>query len=365
MGKYTITPLRRDLIPDVAAVASRIRRRSSRFEHAYFEWKYFRNPYLAEPIFHVALAEGRVVGMRGFYGTCWRYGQTGASYVLPAAADLMILEAHRKSGLYAELNNAALADAANRGYTHVLNLSASAENALAAILSQGWKGVVRHEAVTDAPPDALAPPPPPSLARRGLSRLRRLGGGSSSAFSVLERAEQAGALAKSGVRVATSVAELADVSKRVGSSERLELAPDEAYYRWRFENPEAEYATLLAEDGDDCGYVVAGIMPGKPTGFILDWRATTDELRLRLLDAVLAHVPGMFSIWASNLADTELAQLAARGFRREDASEQESRWRWSLLVKSTTSDRGRPPLDGIDPFEPAIWNAAALASDAY
>ena len=56
---------------------------------AYLEWKYEQNPYLDEPIIHVAMGDGGVVGMRGTYGSQWQFGFAG-SRVIPAAADFAV-----------------------------------------------------------------------------------------------------------------------------------------------------------------------------------------------------------------------------------------------------------------------------------
>jgi hypothetical protein len=73
------------LTPDVAA------------NRRYLEWKYEENPYFPDPVLHLVRANGRIVGMRGVYGTCWEAGTDGR-VVLPYPDDHVVAEDHRGSG---------------------------------------------------------------------------------------------------------------------------------------------------------------------------------------------------------------------------------------------------------------------------
>jgi GNAT superfamily N-acetyltransferase len=103
----------------------------------YLRWKYFSNPYLAEPTLFVATnPHGQVVGMRGFYGTCWR--DDGRSEVIPCADDFAIAGADRNTGLMTQLMREAIDTMARRGHVQLLNLSGSKSTVLQA-LATGWR----------------------------------------------------------------------------------------------------------------------------------------------------------------------------------------------------------------------------------
>src|SRR3712207_6320470 len=92
---------------------------------AYLEWKYERNPYLPGGLIHLALSDGRVVGMRGLYGARWEAGSPWEACLAPCAADLVIAPRHRNRGLAARIMQAAAADLAAGGLPYALNLSAN------------------------------------------------------------------------------------------------------------------------------------------------------------------------------------------------------------------------------------------------
>src|SRR5262245_28987553 len=66
---------------------------------AYLEWKYERNPFLPGGLVHLALSDGRVVGMRGMIGARWSAGVQGEPFLAPLAGDLVILPDYRDRGL--------------------------------------------------------------------------------------------------------------------------------------------------------------------------------------------------------------------------------------------------------------------------
>ena len=55
----------------------------------YFEWKYEENPYFTEPLLYLVRANGRIVGMRGMFGSCWQAGD-GSPVVLPYPDDHVV-----------------------------------------------------------------------------------------------------------------------------------------------------------------------------------------------------------------------------------------------------------------------------------
>ena len=105
---------------------------------AYLEWKYGRNPYIKKRHLYLALHEGAVVAMRGFYGACWETG-AGAAHTIPCAADLVISPAHRDKILLTQIMRKA-DDERSRGLPVLFSFTPSAVTAVG-LLAMGWKPV--------------------------------------------------------------------------------------------------------------------------------------------------------------------------------------------------------------------------------
>jgi len=109
----------------------------SRLNLEYLQWKHERNPYLESPLIYLALHGGRLVGMRGFYGSKWEIGG-GERIVVPCASDLVVDPEHRNRGLHPLIMKHALEGLAAAGHSHVFSLSASPVTLLDS-LAMGWK----------------------------------------------------------------------------------------------------------------------------------------------------------------------------------------------------------------------------------
>lgn len=127
---------------------------------AYLEWKYYRNPYMDDPVIHVALSKGQVVGMRGVYGAKWEVGNPAQQFIIPCAGDLVVAPDHRDVGLLLKILEAAAIDLATsypvayvKGRAqrlpsmYVFSLSAGPASQLASLLT-GWRNVGYLEPAT-------------------------------------------------------------------------------------------------------------------------------------------------------------------------------------------------------------------------
>jgi GNAT superfamily N-acetyltransferase len=288
---------------------------------AYLEWKYEHNPYWATPLIYLATSGGRVVGMRGMFGSAWEIG--AETFPIPCADDLVIAPDHRNRGLASLLMRASFDDLARRGHEYALSLSPGPVTQVMLLVS-GWgrvgpmrplqrrrsASVLRrvHAGLNEVPAlwrlaDALSrlrPPRPP------FSRLDRGGGPRRPPGSreiSLERAPR--------------VAAMADLVRRLGHDGRVRHVRDERYLAWRFQNPLHEYRFLFG-DGDGLeGYLVlqAYRMDRSRGVNIVDWEGTTSRIRADLLQAVIDW--GGFenlSIWTATLSDEVLGLLSAAAF---------------------------------------------------
>src|SRR5262249_36975392 len=105
---YEIKPYVRDFRSQVAGLQRHLWNGSLSRNTAYLAWKYEQNPYLPDPLIYLAVDQGKVVGMRGVFGSCWEIGTE--RFVVPCADDFVIAPAHRQRGLFGRIMSAAVTD---------------------------------------------------------------------------------------------------------------------------------------------------------------------------------------------------------------------------------------------------------------
>jgi hypothetical protein len=304
---------------------------------AHFEWKYLRNPYIAPAIVHLAIAEGRVVGLRGMFGSRWEAGGRPEAVIVPCAGDLVILPQHRNVTLMMRIIQTSVDDLAGLGYDYVFNLSARPVTQLAS-LRAGWRSLGAIETATRS-----VPPAPPAatswmalreyarqspVVTRAYRRVRdvmrpfrpRGQGPSHRPFGALDRNYAAAGRARGdglSLDATPRPAAMAALVRRLAWDGRLRHVRDEPYLAWRYASPRSRFRFIFAGGPDLDGYLALRASAYSPGGRaeIVDWEATTPEVRTRLLAAAIAW--GEFSelsIWAATLGPDARAALHHHGF---------------------------------------------------
>jgi len=292
---------------------------------AYFEWKYERNPYLPEPLVHLALAEGRVVAMRGLCGAQWEAGGVPEPLDWPCATDLVVEPGHRNQGLFAKLSRAALDDLAARGREYVLSLSALHETRLLS-LATGWRGVGSM-----APAGRLRWHAP--LARRVRHTLARLplawhlagaqpfGAPAGRAFARLDRIGRRPACGGGvvGVARAPRAEAMAELVARLGHDGRVRHVRDAAFFAWRYANPLQEYRFLFLDGTRLEGYLVLqryrSDYGNRLRVNLVDWEASAPAVGAALLaTAIAGAAPPELAAWTATLPPERAALLQQQGF---------------------------------------------------
>jgi GNAT superfamily N-acetyltransferase len=297
---------------------------------AYFRWKYEENPYVREPLVHLALCDGQVVGMRGMCGARWQVGAPPEAFLAPYADDMVVAPEHRDHGLFTRLMRAALDELAGRGLDYVFNLSAGRVTSLGS-LTMGWKsaGGVR---------------PVGRLSRRALVRQRvraflagkRLLWRLASTplllaecrrpFARLDRA--ADRLWKSSAVSLSKDARpeaMADLVARLSLDRRIRHVRDATYFAWRFRNPLREYRFLYAGGDRLEGYIVLQSARGthghRARVNVVDWEATGGSTRAALLDAARRGAFDELVTWTASLDADTRELLRRRGFTPIDEAD--------------------------------------------
>jgi len=308
---------------------------------AYLKWKYFESPYAGEPLIHLALSGGRVVGMRGMFATLWEAGG-GGPQLLPYADDLVVDPEFRNRGVVRRLMEANFEEGAARGFPFCLSLSASQITFLSSVAA-GWR------AVGDYHPVGYHRTLPLHVERAGvfidrhvshraallLRRVRR------PAFARLDRVAPPAPGPGSPIVLGDEARPeaMADLVARLPWDGRIRHVRDAAYFGWRFRNPLRQYRFLfwVETDGALRAYLVLHHRLGESTGLqrvnLVDWEGTDDQVRAGLLEAALrwGRIPRL-ETWTAGLQESARAHLRALGFERASPQTQ-GRWGHHLLVR--------------------------------
>jgi hypothetical protein len=291
---------------------------------AYLDWKYEQNPYIADPLIWLAVSSGRVVGMRGLFGSCWEIGTLSEPVLVPCADDFVIAPRHRNRGLVAQIMSGTLDQLASHGYRCAFSLSAGAVTRIASLAS-GWRGAGsmreaqrKTEGLLHRLPAGLRKVPIlwryAEVVGRFQHRLAR------PLFRGLDRqAQDAPASRGAAVRVEQTprVEAMAELVRRLGHDGRIRHVRDERYLGWRYRNPLHEYRFLYRERDRLEGYLVLQADRRDPWRGVnvVDWEATTPEIREELLLAAVAR--GGFSqltVWTGTLPGDMLPVISRAGF---------------------------------------------------
>jgi len=296
----------------------------------FLEWKYERNPCSRDAPIFLALHGGKAVGMRGFVGARWEAGTPSQVFPVLLAGDTLVSEPHRNRGLVTRIMRRALADLDATGAGHLLSIAPSRVNVFG-LLTLGWKSIGMLRPVGRS---------------TGLAAGRRRLRGAVARLPFLWRYRDARWLYarderrpfrhldaarhdKSPIAIEDQPrpAAMSDLVQRLGHDGRIRQVRDETYFRWRFENPLAEFRFLYWEEAERLeGYLVLHRKVSNLGDWdrvkIADLQASRMAVRAALLRSAIEQ--GRFSelvTWAASLAGSEVALLHSHGFAPVDAHE--------------------------------------------
>ena len=350
LAGYTFTTYRPELRAQILDLQTHLWSPDRGINAACFEWKYERNPYLREPLLHLACRDGEVVAMRGFFGGRWETGRRRRAVDVPCAGDLVVAPAYRRRGLVPRLMMFAHADLEARGHALAFNLSAGSATFLAS-LRTGWRTTAPLEPlqrrVEPAPGAGLSDPP-------------------GDPFAALDAAAGAFGGALELAATARPGAMAALVARRPADG-RIRHVRDARYLAWRFGNPLSRYRFLYWHGRGLEGYLVlrASSVRNGPVSLV-DWEGGSARVRAALLEAALewGRFPNMRA-WGATLAAPERHLLERHGFRPPLPSPGRRRTHAStILVRSFGAARSRAwTLAGRRLLHLTSWDLRLLYSD--
>jgi GNAT superfamily N-acetyltransferase len=363
-AEYTTVKYSPEFKEGVAKLQTHLWSSDPSFNTRYFEWKYERNPYQQEPLVYLALADGHVVGMRGFYPSKWQAGSPTQVHDILIADDMLVSPEHRNRGLVTKIMECAFQDLAGKRYPFVLNLAGRPITVLGS-LTMGWKSI-----------GGVCPVGRCDSTVRTLERVRSFVGrqrftwrfqrspllhsaSERRPFRHLGRAGARGSLSMDS-RIAMSreprPQAMADLVERLPQDGRIRQLRDAGFFTWRLGNPLGEYRYLYWEDPELEGYLVlkrgTSDLANRTRITIVDLATANSEALGSLLAATVNK--GRFvglNTWTATLPQNVIGVLTSLGF---------------VPVGAGNAQRGLPcvlirPLRGdVDSTSP--WTVGGLAA---
>lgn len=353
----------------------------------YFEWKYENNPYIGDAMpIYVALHQGKVVAMRGYFSAEWIFDGRRLPHCL-SAADAFVHPDHRRRGLFNELTTLAQQDLP---VAFVLILSAGPSSmSVPGYLKLGWQQIGAWQGAMYRAPVRQASVPvatavSPHLGQRIFNRVARpltrllASEQATGVFPKLDetfRREQKRYRGHLQVEAVASAQDMAQLAARLRRTGRFHHVRDESYFAWRFQNPFCQYRFLYWQDGGLQGYLVLQqwIKRHRTLVNIVDWEfADADVLEKLLQAAVHLTDAEKITFWGVDLpAETERrlqktgfhgAQADANGALPEDVP-----YRSPILLKTVNEERIKDAwgINWDELSDISNWDFRGVASDYY
>lgn len=369
---YEIIRYRSDLKRQVIELQTHLWSSDLALNASYFDWKYERNPYIKQPLIYLAMWNGRVVGMRGFFGIRWECGVPAQRFTSLYADDMVVAPEHRARGLMSKIMTPAFADLADQGYGHVFSLSAGSVT-LNSSLQMGWRSagwvrsmrlrsvstilrnaVLRRLKKLPGFPNMLAA----SVSQKSLGSPRpsgEIGGGKIARYSSvsIEDKPRCGAMA--------------ELVEQIGTDGRIRHVRDSEYFQWRFQNPQSRYRYIYSWADRLQGYLVLQEHCSNPNQLnIVDWQARDEAVKKDLLSVVTSNFAKSreLVIWSATLPQPTIALLQRCGFRLHSRPNGVAHFPTEILVRPTLhpDSESEWTLGGRRLLDLANWDLEMLYS---
>lgn len=346
-SNYELVPYKPGLKAQVIELQSHLWSPSKALNTAYFEWKYERNPYVDAPLIYLAMHEGKIVGMRGFFGMQWEGGFPNQESIVLYADDFVIAPEHRNRGLMPRIMAAAFVELTERKYRYAFNLSAGPMTFLSS-LATGWRSVGSMQPMRRRSRRVALR----SVRDRLITRLPMLSGRINGVLRTWREKRRRSLADIDPERVKGSCpgapwivfedaprsADMAELVERIGGCGRIRHVRDRQYFDWRFQNPLSRYRFLFWAKARLEGYLVlqeyTSAYADKDVVNIVDWEATSVEVQAELLRAAIKLIAHRrLIIWSVSLSRQTAALLARTGFELVRQTPSVAQQRHVLLVR--------------------------------
>jgi GNAT superfamily N-acetyltransferase len=222
--------------------------------HEWFQWKYENNPYVDSVPIYVATKEGEVVGASPFFAL--KLAIDGREFLTLQPADAMVHPDHRKNGLLSRMTEHAIDFYADRSPAMFFNFPNWKSKG--AYLKHDWKVVDELSTYYRIQnPARVVGMVPDSTPRSFVESV-----GKAIARTYHNVRNQPNVATDNNIRInqhqSIPVSEFVALSGG-GSTDKLQLVRDEAFYKWRYNSPNWSYTSYLAKQD---GVPIAGMITG-------------------------------------------------------------------------------------------------------
>ena len=318
------------------------------------------------------MVDGRVVGMRGIYGSKWQFGSAGA-WVIPAAAEFAIDRDYRGRWLDQRLIAFAQEDLVARGYDYVLSTSANLTTRFLRIQggcrrAAAYQTYRRGDFPLSAGPRRKVSRRRPNLLARAVYRVRnKLRNWKT--FVPFERFDEWAAHVHSPF-VATPSPRLSHMNElisRCGDPSRIQHVRDEQFYGWRLRDPSSHYRFIYYEHsaGPEGFFILQQPAPGGAVT-IVDWVTSTTDAWTKLLGAVVDSNIERLQISSTTFSKAQAQSLRRSGF--ELVVELDTRTRPApgiLLCALSNPETNEWALGGQRLLDSDRWDMRMIYSDEF
>jgi hypothetical protein len=353
ISSYHAVPYRSEYKPDVAKLLTGLWSDDPVKNSSYFEWKYEDNPYAESPLGILILHHGEVVGFRGYFALRFEVPGRNDNVPILIPGDTCVRLDHRRKGLSVTMGDLAKQEYAER-HRLFLNMTCSRES-LPGYRRMGFLPLAERVFLTRA---SLLGSVRYILADRATLRPPR---------GVVD----SGRTGELEVSTRPRAAEMAVlVSEQSSRRDKIGLLQDERFFRWRFRNPQRNYAFYYSFAGDLLtGYVVIGLSRNNRRGFILDYAQISDDaLRTILRQVIRAKRFDILSIYDFCLEQPLADTLKQLGFSRHGlvrAAERRLSGELPILIRPIRETYVEADLfiEGLDTRDINNWCLKPICSD--
>lgn len=323
------------------------------FNIEYFEWKYEQNPYLAKPHFYIALFDGKVVAIRGYYGSRWQAGQSSYSWIIPTSCELAVEPDHRRRGLAYRIHVYAAEDVAARGYQCLMNLSANPASRRLQTRSHFQRVAIYKDYQKGAPSQIGVSNSLPPQSEHAIFQ----------EFDLWAQQTSGPIYGASEPRYV----EMSELVSRYEEDSRIHLVRDEAFYRWRLDNPACHYRFLYHQDGDALqGFIILHRNEFGGCTTVIDWATSAPSVLSKLLAAALESNIDWLKITSTYFSKEEIQLLQSLSFDPVTVPDKGSNMAPGMLLHVAPGQQPEQPVfSDLEMLEAISWNIRMIASDAF
>lgn len=338
---------------------------------SYVKWNYIDQPHSKQPIIYFVHAGNEIVAMRGVYESRWRVKGWSECLSALCSADLLILRKYRNKGIYKELASFVMDDLDKIGARYFLGFNATPLNTIIS-LSAGWKSVgkirtikkqfqTKQSRVMGLVKKIADPYAGKLLGNAGMSMIRKWSGRSNSRrIDMIHNKPGAELLPSIFLDVKPRPEEMSALVNGTLPENRITPVRDEAYFRWRYNNPLSKYLFLYSYDGGLKGYLVLQShvysMESGGSHNILELEAADSSIKIELLNTLLTLMnSGSISTWGNMLDQDSYDFLVSRGFEEDSAKGVKEPPR-TVLIRPLNEHYNKIEFRGLNLLDANNWD---------